>query len=415
MEKTLTTKITILLLLSLTSHEVMALDWNELKSAALLSAPSLKSAKADLESSKSGVDSAKASFYPKVNSSLTASRAVDTDINKSSNSYAAALSLEQSLYASGRDQAQLSAAKASQNATAATLKANSVALRASLRKAWNNALYLNELAKITLRNINRRKSNYQIVSLRYSGGRENKGSVLRTEATTLQAKLTSEQAAARAILAKGDLSVIAGREISEGETLTGDLKGTEPVISKTSNQNPTITASELKLTAAEESLKSAKARYLPEVSLSAAARKSASPDLPLHDPVYSAGVTLTVPLFNPATSADVRSAAARTTSASVALAQAKATQDQKIKTAMSQYQFAVKNLEISKKSYEASKLQAEVSRQRYTLGLMSFQDWDSFENDFIRSELDVLQSEKDVADSLATYQEAIGMTLEEGP
>jgi hypothetical protein len=46
---------------------------------------------------------------------------------------------------------------------------------------------------------------------------------------------------------------------------------------------------------------------------------------------------------------------------------------------------------------------------------MSFQDWDSFENDFIRTELDVLQSEKDVADSLATYQEAIGMTLEEGP
>ena len=231
----------------------------------------------------------------------------------------------------------------------------------------------------------------------------------------MQAKLTSEQTAARAILAKGDLTVITGRDIPASEVLTGDLKPAETAAPLAPGLHPTITASELKLTAAEESLKSAKARYLPEISLSAAARKSATPDLPLHNPVYSAGVTLTVPLFNPATSADVRSAAAKTTSAAVSLAQAKATQDQKIKTALSEYQFAIKDLEISKKSYEASKLQAEVSRQRYTLGLMGFQDWDAFENDFIRSELDVLQSEKDVADSLAAYQEAIGMTLEEGP
>ena len=122
-----------------------------------------------------------------------------------------------------------------------------------------------------------------------------------------------------------------------------------------------------------------------------------------------------MPLFDGQTSADVRGAAAKLSAATVSLAESRATAAQKFKATKSNVDFALQRLEVAKKGFEASKLQAEVSRQRYTLGLLSFQDWDAYESELIKSELDVLSGERDVADAVADFYEAAGLTLEEDP
>jgi outer membrane protein TolC len=389
-----------------------ALTWADVQAKALSTAPDLQSQRANIHSSDAAIDTAMASFYPTLSSTISATRNVETQVPRSANSYAAGLTLEQNLFSSGRDLAWLNAAKSAKDAALKETKAASVALRAKLAKAWTAAVYLQQLTSITAKNITRRESNARIVTLRYSNGRENKGSVLKTEAQTLEAKVSSLETVAKATLSKGTLSVLIGQLIPETEALVGPLA--EGRIAPPNQKIvPVIAAKESQLQAAEDSLILAKTQYLPSLSLSASAHKSATPNLPLNAPAYSAQLALNIPIFNAATSAGVRSAAAKTEVATIELAAVRSSQEQSIKLKFADVEFSKKRLDVARKNFAADELQAEIYRQRYTLGLASFQDWNTYESALIASEMDVLSSEKSVADALTEYHEEIGVTLEE--
>ena len=389
-----------------------ALSWSDVQSKSLATAPDLQLARTNVTYADDAVDTAKASFYPTISSSITAGRAVDSAAKKSSNTYGAGVSVEQNLYSSGRDTAKVNAANSARAAASKDEKNASVTLRAKLARAWNNAVYYHELSKIRLRNITRSESNAKIVGLRYSNGRENKGSVLKSESQTLEAKLGDAEASEKFTLAKGALSLLIGQPIADHEPIVGPLlnmvvaKQKEAVL-------PMVAAKQAALQASVDSLALARIQYLPTLGLSATAHKSASPDLPLLAPVYSAQLALNIPIFNAATSAGVRSAVTKTAAATLELSAAKLAQEQAIKTTLSAFEFAVKRRAIAKKNFEASELLGEISRQRYALGLGSFQDWNNYEIEFMQSEAEVLTSEKSAADALCDYHEQIGVTLEE--
>lgn len=406
--------------LQILSTPALGLSWLDIKSMAQKTAPDIKQAETEREFADIQLEAAKSLFLPKIYSQFSASRAVRTEPKTASNEYSGSLSVEQSLFSSGRDIAKFSSAKFAQNASNLEVKLNSAALRAQLARAWNDCLYLNNLEKITRRTIARREGNHQIVKLRYKAGRESKGSVLKTEAATLESQVSSLEASAQARLARGELAVLMGQEVSMSEPLSGQLYDKKILDAELStprkqDMNLEVQATTAKLKAAEHALISAKRQYLPEVTLSGTARKSATPDLPLADPVYSASVAVRIPIYDASHSDEVRSAAVKASQAEIEASKARARVDQKIIVVKSSLEFTQKHLEATQKGLEASKLQAEVSRQRYTLGLLSFQDWDSYENERINYEMDVLKAQRAVAYALADFYEAHGVTLEEGP
>jgi outer membrane protein TolC len=394
---------------------LFALTWDEVKSAALKNAPSLKTSQLNSSAADEDINATRTSFYPKLSGSATASRTIDQSANQSYNSYTTAISLEQSLYASGRDTAKLNAAIANKDATLSASQAESVATLQKLKKAWDNSIYFRELSKISSSTIERRKANYQIVNLRYLSGRENKGALLKTEASLRQAQVNLEEANSNFVLSRGELSLILGQDLLESEPILGtfltDTK--KPPQNVNATIHPLVRANEFKLKAAEEALQSAKSKYFPEISLTASAKKNAAPDLPLANPVYNAGLTLTIPLFDANTSSGVKSAIINKSIAVITLDETRASHKQSLKSKEAAYLIAKKNLDVSQFGYDASFLQAEVARQRYTLGLVTFQDWDSYENDLIAAELNVLKSQKSVADAFTDFCEALGLTLEE--
>ncbi len=402
------------LLLLCASSSAKALTWSEVKAKALETAPSIITGKAEVGSADAAIDRAKAEFLPSVSSSLSASRRIDSGEKTSSNTYDAGIALDQSLFSFGKTRAQLNAAKSGKQAALSELKLSSVTLRAKLAKAWSKVIYLQELAKLGEKNTVRREANLQIVKLRYQGGRENKGSVLRTEAAKLQTSTESEEAKANLESSKGELSVLIGQDIDRKEIFSGDIETRAPAIPELKN-HPHLEALLAKQKQADATLVESRRKYFPDLSLSASANKSATPNLPLKDPIYQAEVTLKIPVFNPSTSADVSAALAKSKTTSIALAEASATQKQKALSTASAFSFARQKLEVARKIFEATKLQAEVSRQRYTLGMMSFQDWDSYESDLMRSEGEVLRAKYNLSDAHADYLEAIGIALEEGP
>ena len=405
------------LLLSIIGGERIsfAASWADIKAKAV-NAPSLLAAQADIDGALAGVDSSKAGFYPRVYSTLQASRTRDEQFKTTANNFSAAISLEQSLYASGRDRANNDAAVAALDGAQLSRKDASVTLRGDLSKAWSRALYYDRLANLTKQNITRRQSNTQIVKLRYASGRESNGSLLLTENAEQRAIVDFKDAKKKSTLARGDLGALADIEISESESLTGilaDDKWTPPT--KNPQSNYKIAAQEAKLAAATASATAARSKYFPELSLNATAKKSASPDLPLKDPLYTAGLLMTIPIFDGRTSADVRAAIAKKSLLEITLAHAKRQSEQSARTALANFEISRERLRVARQGLDATRLQAEVSRQRYTLGLMSFQDWDAFENALMKSELEVLSGEKDLADAISDYLAAIGTTLEDGP
>lgn len=398
------------------SYPSQAVTWNDMKSLAIESSPAIKAAVAEVRSSNAAVSSIQSQFLPSVSSTISVNRNIETVRDQAKNYFDASIFVEQSIFSFGRSLAQLDAAKASKFSSESNLKLSNVKLRARLAKAWAKSLYYGELQKIHQKNILRREANFQIVKLRYKGGRENKGSLLKTEVATLQTQTDAQEAKANFDLSRGDLSVLVGRDLPPNEPLNGDLNSDhELTFASDNHDHPAVMALISKARAAEAAVNEASRRYFPELYLSATARKSASPNLPLEDPQYTVGVTLKFPIFDGKISSDVATSLAKQKSVEIALNDARATYKQLTKSAATSLEFAKKRLEASFKNFEASKLQAEVSRERYTLGLLSFQDWDSYESDLMRSEVATLTAKLDVANAVADYYESLGVTLEDGP
>jgi outer membrane protein TolC len=380
------------------------------------SAPDLEVARAELESADASIDAAKAGFRPTISSRISASRRINTTENTKKNAYEADITLEQPLFSFGRTSARVDSATHTRSASVAALMAQAVNLRSKLAKAWAQSLYFQELSEILKRNTARREANVQIVKLRYQGGREHKGSVLKTESAKLKTELDALEAGQKMILSKGDLEILVGQNLSHHQVLSGPIVMDIPAPNqKDPRQHPEVLALLAKHRQAQSQLVESRRTYFPELSLTASAQRSTPKTTPFESLDYAAGLTLTIPIFNGATSADVSQAAARTKSTATALAQANSTQQQRIKQTSTALDIAKQRMRIVSKIFEASRLQAEVSRQRYTLGLISFQDWDSYESDFMQSEVDRLNSELNVANAMADYAAAIGLSLEEEP
>jgi outer membrane protein TolC len=72
---------------------------------------------------------------------------------------------------------------------------------------------------------------------------------------------------------------------------------------------------------------------------------------------------------------------------------------------------AISQVKVRETLFEAAKLQAEIARRQYSLGLVTFLDWDQTENALIDAERSLLASRRDAVLALATWERARGQRL----
>jgi len=126
----------------------------------------------------------------------------------------------------------------------------------------------------------------------------------------------------------------------------------------------------------------------------------------------SLGLTLSVPLFKPGQNADYREATIDWKKAEISITETRRTLEIQAQKASLALNDAATRKNIALKVFEAAKLQAEVYRNRYTLGMISFQDWNSAETEFIESERKLLDAKYAFADAWADMDAAYGKGLE---
>ncbi|MEI7639884.1 MAG: TolC family protein [bacterium] len=310
---------------------------------------------------------------------------------------------------------------AAENASAAeeNYKTNSAAIRQELVQAFAGLLKTQELVKTSADILKLRKSQLDDITLRYQAGREHKGSYMSTEASYAQAGYNLNQAKRSLELAQAQLCNVLGRDKKDGIIVSGDFSiaesmKIEPDFEKLYKDNPTLLALTAQKNAAEYNSKAAIGSYFPSVYVNASAGRQGDAWLPQGNVGWSAGVSVSLPLF------DGGSIIARTIQTQAALAQARAdeiTGKQKvIQTLMSSWSGLKDAYEFSSvqdKFLAAAQERAKIADAQYATGLTAFDNWTIIQDSLVSAKTSYLSAQANLLTSEAAWIQAKGGTLED--
>lgn len=390
-----------------------AVTWDEVRTAAMSGNVSLKQAEIEVQKATESIKSSRSGYLPSINASYSKDRSIHPKPSEALTSNRLALKASQNLFAGLADKSAVERAEANKlNAEASKAIASSTQ-RAALRKIFDNALYFQEAHSLARRTVARRSENVRIVNLRYDGGLENKSSALKTQAAKQQAEADEKLYQASLAVSLLELSNLCGKTISEQETVEGSLDRGGSYTKVNLDTHPKLVEANASKDAAAAGINVARSGWFPSLTADATAYRDGKDSALEPSNHFSVGMTLTVPLFNPTQSAQYRQSALDWKKAELQQNEVKKSLELDLKKALVSLEDAKTRRDIALKVLEASKMQAEVYRQRYTLGMISFQDWDAAESDFIKAERELLSARHTLADAWTDIESVHGKTLED--
>lgn len=217
----------------ISSSQALALNWHDCVSVALKKNPSLEMAREKISQKKSDTGIAAGSQLPQATASVQAGSSgtktsnPDSILNNSTtntDSVTYSLSASQLIFDGMKTPNNIYAAKSSFDASRYEYMVTESNIRLSLRKAYVKLLATQENLS-TLENIlKRRQENFDLVSIRYEAGKENKGSVLKAKANLSQAQAELEQGKREISLARIHLCSIMGINADPAVIAEGDIR-----------------------------------------------------------------------------------------------------------------------------------------------------------------------------------------------
>jgi len=395
-----------------------AMTWNDCVLLAREGNAGLKSAREKMSAAIDGKWGAWSGFLPQISAGVgysydkydtTPAGAKNSDATKN---YTASVTASQNLFAGMADWAKVLEKRAEHEKAVAAFDAAKAKASYVLKAVFEGARYSQQLESLADTIVQRRESNLALVELRFESGRENKGALLLSKAYLGQARLEKLQARNAARIAKGQLAAAVGEGADEIEAV-----GRVPVI-EPRTEDPDfaalapLTPDHREAAAAEDAasalVSSARSGFLPVLGATAQKSRTGEDFFPQNGK-WSAAVSLTFPLFGGGRDFFATRAAASTArSAAYLRADTDAELVPKLRQAWATYVEAVTRLEVDEKFLEAARTRAEIARQKYDNGLLSFEEWDRIESDLIRYEKNRLQSSRERVLAEAAWEQAQG-------
>lgn len=391
-------------------------SWQDCVDEAMKNHPDIISAKERINQSRAVEDSTSSPLSPQVGFDAAAVPFGESSSGISEH-YSYGISGSQLLYDGSSTRSQVNEARQNSVSSQFSYLTASSNVRLRLRIAFVELLKEQELLKITRDIALRRRDSLELIKLRYEAGREHKGSLLTAEANLAQAEAEVSQASRSIDLAQKRLNKELGRRqfkpvLIEGDLAAADVRTEQPDFEHLAVTTPFLLELTARKKAASYRVHSARADYFPKVFARADAGRSEN-SWPPGNSSWSAGVTLTLPLF------DGGSRRASVKIAEAVLAQALADErsglDSVILTlneAWVRYQDAIDNAEVQKKFLDSAVTRAMISEAQYSNGLISFDDWIIIEDALVRAKKSSLEAQADVFITEANWVQAKGGTLE---
>ena len=395
------------------------IDWQTGLTLIQQNNPEWSAATQTLEATRALEAAARSGFLPEISASVGTSQNYNELTSPSSQrSESANLNLSQNLFAGFSDLARYNEAKQNTMIAEMTWKQTKAKISYDYKSAYAGVIYAQDYVQLTKKILERRKENLNIVELRFNSGRENKGSVLLSEAYYQQSVYDSIQAGLQLDVAQNTLAQVLGLSLmDESLTVTKDI----PVMDLADSAGfdfkklSTLTLDYQKAVAQADASQYShdqnKAAYYPSLNLTGSIGKVDSVFPPENDR-WSIGLTLNIPLFSGGRDyANELSARYRKVAAEVNRTTVSYQVLVKLKQAYTQFKLAIEKVKVDEKFKSAAQMRSEIAKKKYNNGLMSFDNWDIVENDLIQREKNTLSSSRDRVVGNANWEQVQGLGL----
>lgn len=373
-----------------------------------------KSADLNYHATESLETSASSGYFPSLSGALGYNQ-TSTSLNGSTDNssfYSASLTISQNLFAGLKDYYKTTQASANTRLALATFQTTKAKISYDFISAYQDLLTAQENLKLSESTVRRRQDDLRLVELRFEGGRENKGSVLLSEAYLAQAKLENLQAKNLIAAATTALSQFLGVAIQENTKLINPVPiadpGQAPSFETLALETPVYKQSVFSADANVAAVGVARSAFFPTASLTGSIGRN-SPEFFPKDDRWSIGATITIPIFDGGRDLSLVESSKYTRDSSLS---AKTSVDQKqvstLQVAYQKYVEAVEKLKVDESFQKALILQSEIARTQYNNGLLSFTEWDRIEGDLITRQKVFLQSKRDRILSESAWNQARG-------
>ncbi len=400
-------------------HAEESVSWEQCVSESMNAHPDLYSALAVLQQAEADKRITKGALLPQlsfgVNSSENGSLGKGNGLS-SALSYS--LSAQQLLFDGHKTSNQIASNAEAVKAAQYNYSAVSASLRFALRSAFTQLLKAQDLVGLTVEIAERRKNNVRLISLRYQGGREHIGSLRQAEADLAQAEFEVSQAKRGLILAQTNLASALGRDKHQPLKVKGtfnvsDLSTSKPDLAQLVKNNPLFQQLDTRSKAARFDLDASRSAFSPQLSLTSTIGRGAYDRLPTDAVDWSAGVTVSVPIY------EGGAGRARVAKASALLSQQQAQEKSgflllfnALEQSWKGFQDARQMVVVQNKQLVAANERSKIANAQYSNGLVTFNDWVIIENNLVNAKKNLLNAEADMLIAEAQWIQAKGGVLE---
>ena len=383
--------------------------------------PSVAAAQASVD--KAGYDrrAAYSDFLPQLSANAQSGTQKSDGEASSTESDSYGVSAKQTLYAGGKNRAAVRKSTAAFDAAGAQRAGVGAQVTYEVRQSFAELLFAQEQIRLARDIEKRQRDNLAMIELRYEGGRENKGALLRMQAVVCEAQFGTAQAERNLRVFQRQLLKAMGSESKAAVTAQGELKPVAPGRGRDFGglveSTPEYRQALAEFQSAQAALASARSQNYPELSANASASRGGESWMPERDEWF-VGLSLSYPFFPGGRNLmDVRSARAELRRSEESLAATGAETGLSLEKAFADYEEAFGQTEVETRYLEAAKVRAEISRTQYDSGLTTFEEWDRIENELIARQKSELNGRKAVVVAEAAWEKAQGLNLlpESGP
>ncbi|MFZ4404350.1 MAG: TolC family protein [Pseudobdellovibrionaceae bacterium] len=399
-------------LVSLSSADLV-LGWNQALVLLQKNNKDYHSAELTYRSTEILQDSADSGFLPSLSGAINYSQSQTEGVDDESRLYSGSLTLTQNLFAGFKDNFKSAEAKANSLAAAAAFQIAKAKIRNDFVTAYQNLLSASENLQLSDNIVTRRKQNLRLVELRFESGRENKGSVLLSEAYLAQAKYENLQALHAQQLAQVVLAQFLSLPTTQNLRLTDEvplprLENKYDFI-ELSRRTPTYKQILAQADARIAQVGVARSAFFPSLNLTGTLGRSSPEFFPQSSNKWSVGASITIPLFDGGRDyASLKSSIYTQQATAINRISVDQQQVELLQQAYQKYAQAIEKVKVDESFQKAAVVRSEIARHQYNNGLISFTEWDTVENDLILRQKNCISSKKDQVLSAAAWNKTLG-------
>ncbi|MEI6757540.1 MAG: TolC family protein [Chlorobium sp.] len=308
------------------------------------------------------------------------------------------LSAQQLLFDGQKTSSQVASNEESIKAAQYNYSAVSSDVRFALRSAFAELLKAQELLALTGEIADRRQKNVRLISLRYQGGREHIGALRQAQADLAQAEFEVAQAGWGIVLAQVKLASALGRDIHkplrvQGAFRVSDMLSVKPDFELLAKNSPLFQQLDTRSKSARYDLDAARNAFAPELFLTSSVGRSSVQRWPFDAVDWSAGLTLSVPIYEGGIGRARVSKAMAVVSQQTAQAKSGFLQIfDTLQESWKSFQDARQMVVVQKKFLDAAIERSSIANAQYSNGLITFNDWVIIENNLVSAKKSYLNA-----------------------